>query len=128
MQVLGYAVNGKAVKVRSAPVTRIVKSKLDGATPLVVGPVAGVAGLPKKGKKITGVILQVTTKGLGSDAGSLKAYGLDGSAPGTSSAPITPGKKYTTLLVTEIGTDGKVVFAPSVPSKVTAKIVGWVHR
>ncbi len=128
VQVLGYAVNGKAVKVRSAPVTRIVKSKLDGATPLVVGPVAGVAGLPKKGKKITGVILQVTTKGLGSDAGSLKAYGLDGSAPGTSSAPITPGKKYTTLLVTEIGTDGKVVFAPSVPSKVTAKIVGWVHR
>lgn len=128
VQVLGYAVNGSAVKVRSAPATRIVKAKLDGTTPLVVGPVAGVAGLPKKGKKITGVILQVTTKGLAADGGALKSYGLDGAAPGTSSAPIVAGKKYTTLLVTEIGTDGKIVLAPSVAAKVTVKIVGWVKR
>jgi hypothetical protein len=127
VQVLGYSLNGKAVKVRSAPATRIVKSKLDGTTPLVVGPVTGVAGLPKKGMKVTGVILQVTTKGLGAD-GTLKSYGLDGAAPGTSSAPITSGKKYTTLLVTEIGTDGKIVLAPSVPSRVKATIVGWVKR
>ncbi len=128
VQVLGYAVNGSAVKVRSATGARVVKAKLDGTSPLVVGPLAGVAGLPKKGKKITGVILQVTTKGRAADNGTLKSYGLDGAAPGTSSAPIVAGKKYTTLLVTEIGTDGKIVLAPSVAAKVTAKVVGWVKR
>ncbi len=127
VQVLGYAINGKPIKLRSSPATRIVKTRLDGTTPLVVGPVAGVAGLPKKGKKITGVVLQVQTKGTGGD-GALKAYGLDGAAPGTSSAPVRAGGRYTSLLVTEIGTDGKIVLASSVPARVRVSIVGWVHR
>ncbi len=65
------------------------------SAPLVVGPVTGVAGLPKKKKKVTGVILQVRTKTKGPDGGSLKVYGLDGAAPGSRSAPIVPGTPYT---------------------------------
>ena len=81
VEVLGYALNAKPIKVRSVAATRIVKAKLEcrGRT-LVVGPVTGVAGLPKKAKKVTGVILQVRTKTKGPDAGSLKVYGLDGTA------------------------------------------------
>ena len=128
VEVLGYALNAKPVKVRSAPATRIVKAKVEAGAALVIGPVTGVAGLPKKAKKVTGVILQVRTKTKGADPGSLKVYGLDGSAPGTRSAPIVPGSAYTSLVVAELGTDGKIVFSPSVQSKVRASIVGWIRR
>ena len=128
VEVLGYAINAKPVKVRSTPATRVVKAKLEAGAALVIGPVTGVAGLPKKAKKVTGVILQVRTKTKGADPGSLKVYGLDGSAPGTRSAPIVPGSAYTSLVVAELGTDGKLVFAPSVQAKVRASIVGWIRR
>ena len=128
VEVLGYALDAKPIKVRSAPATRIVKAKLDASTPLVVGPVAGIAGLPAKAKKISGVILQVETKGKSADAGNLRIYGSDKAAPGTRSAPIVPGKKYTSLVVAEVGSDGKLVVAPTVPSRVRVTIVGWVHR
>ena len=127
VEVLGYALNAKPVKVRSAPATRIVKAKLDATAPLVVGPVTGLAGLAKKAKKVSGVILQVQTKGLGAD-GAVKVYGPDRSVPGSRSAPVVNGKKYTSLLVAELGTDGKLAVAPSVPAKVKVTIVGWVHR
>lgn len=128
VEVLGYALNAKPVKVRSATATRIIKARLDAGAMLPIGPVTGIAGLPKKAKKITAVILQVTTKAKGPDAGALKAYGLDKPPPGTRSAPIVPGTRYTTLVVAEIGTDGKLAFTPSVPAKVTASIVGWIRR
>jgi hypothetical protein len=128
VEVLGYALNAKPIKVRSAPATRIAKAKLDATAPLVIGPVTGLAGLARKGRKVSGVILRVQSKGLGADAGSLKVYGLDGTAPGTRSASIVPGKRYTSLVVAEVGTDGKLVLAASVPAKVRVSIVGWVHR
>jgi hypothetical protein len=129
VEVLGYAINGKPVKVRSAPATRIVKARLDAAATLVIGPVTGVPGLPPKAKKISGLILRVQTRTKGPDGGSLKVYGLDGSAPSTRSAPIVPGKKwYTSLVVTEVGTDGKIVVSPSVAAKVRVTVVGYVHR
>jgi hypothetical protein len=128
VEVLGYALNAKPIKVRSVPATRIVKAKLDAGATLVVGPVTGVGGLPKKKKKVTGVILQVRTKTKGPDAGSLRVYGLDGAAPGTRSAPVVAGSPYTSLVVAEIGTDGKIVVAPSVQARVKATIVGWVRR
>ena len=46
VEVLGYALNTKPIKVRSVAATRIVKAKLDPGAALVVGPVTGVAGLP----------------------------------------------------------------------------------
>jgi hypothetical protein len=128
VEVLGYALNAKPIKVRTIAATRIVKTKMDGIAPLVVGPITGLAGLPRKGKKISGVILRVESKGKGADGGSLKVYGLDGTAPATRSAPILAGKKYTSLVVAEVGTDGKLVVAPSVPARVRVTIVGWVHR
>ena len=127
VEVLGYAINAKPVKVRSAPATRIVKAKLDATAPLVVGPVTGVAGMARKAKKISGVILQVQTKGLGAD-GTLKIYGADRSAPGSRSAPIQNGKAYTSLVVAEVGSDGRLAVAPSVPARVRVTVVGWVHR
>ena len=128
VEVLGYALNAKPIKVRSVAPMRIVKTKLNAGDALVVGPVTGIAGLPKKQRKVTGVILKVRTKTKGADGGSLKVYGLDGTAPGSRSAPIVPGSPYTSLVVAEIGTDGKLVVAPSVQSKVKATIVGWIRR
>jgi hypothetical protein len=128
VEVLGYALNAKPVKVRSTAATRIVKAKLEAGAPLVIGPVTGIGGLPKKVKKVTGVILQVRTKTKGPDAGAVKVYGLDGAEPGTRSAPVVPGAPYTSLVVAEVGTDGKIVFTSSVKAKVRAFIVGWIKR
>ena len=128
VEVLGYAINGKPISVRSLAPTRIAKARLDAGATLVLGPVTGVGGVPRKKKPVTGVILQVRTKALGPEFGSLKAYGLDGTPPGSRSAPIVAGAPYTSLIVAEIGTDGKIVLSPSVATKVKATIVGYVHR
>lgn len=128
MDVLGYSVNGAPVKVRSAAQQRIVKAAMDPGAPLVVGPLTGVAGLPKRGARVTGVILKVTTRTKGPDAGSVSIYGLDKPAPGTRSAPIEPSMSKTSLVVSEVGTDGKIVVQPSTSAKVRVTIVGWVHR
>jgi protein-disulfide isomerase len=127
VEVLGYAINGTPVKVHSSPSTRIVKAKMDGSAPMMVGPVTGLAGISAKAKKVSAVILQVQTKGLGAD-GTLKVYGSDRSVPSSRSAAIQNGKPYTTLLVAELGTDGKLAVVPSVAAKVKVTIVGWVHR
>ena len=128
VEVLGYAINGTAISVRSLSPTRIAKARLEAGSALVLGPVTGVGGVPRKKKPVSGVILQVRTKAKGADGGTLKAYGLDRSPPGTRSAPVLPGRWYTSLVVAEIGTDGKIVLASSVPAKVRATIVGYVHR
>ncbi len=128
MEVLGYSINGAPIKVRKADRKRIVKASMDAAAPMVVGPITGVAGLPKRGKRVTGVILKVTTRTKNPAPGNLRVYGLDKAAPGTTSAPIEPSHKQISLVVSEVGTDGKIVVAPTVPSKVKVQIVGWVRR
>lgn len=128
VEVLGYSINGKPIKVRGLPRTGISKAKLDAGATLPLGPLTGFASLPKRAKKISGVILQVWTKTKGADAGSLKAYASGGSAPGTRSAPITPGKPYTSLVVAEVGADGKIIISPSVAAKVRVYLVGYIHR
>jgi len=128
VEVLGYSIHDKPVRLRSLPAKRVVKAALDPGAPLVIGPLLGVAGLPKRQPKVTGVILQVQTKTKGADGGNVKVYPLDGAAPGTRSAPVVPGTKYTSLVVAELGTEGKVVVQPSVQAKVKAKVVGWIKR
>lgn len=128
VEVLGYAVNGQPIKVRGLPATRISAGRLEAGAALPLGPLPGIGGLPGKAKRISGVILQVWTRTKGPDAGSVRAYPLDGVAPGTRSAPVTPGKPYTSLVVTELGTDGRIVLSASVPAKVRATIVGYIHR
>ncbi|MFY9230286.1 MAG: hypothetical protein WAO50_00070 [Candidatus Nanopelagicales bacterium] len=128
VEVLGYSVNGAPVKVRNAQRKRIVKAALDPGAPMTVGPITGVAGLPKRGKRITGVILSVTTRTKAVDAGNVSVYGLDKAAPGTRSAPVMPDRRQTSLVVTEVGTDGKIVVQSSVAAKVKVTIVGWIRR
>ena len=128
VEVLGYAINGKPIKVQGLTAKRIAKAKLEAGATLALGSLAGFDGMPRKAKKISGVILQVWAKTKGPDAGSVKAYPLDGAAPGTRSAPIVPGKAYTSLVVAELGTDGRIVLSPSVQAKVKVTLVGYIHR
>jgi len=101
---------------------------MDAGAALPLGPLVAVGGLPRKPKKTTGVILQVWAKTKGPDAGSVRAYPLDGAAPGTRSAPVVPGKPYTSLVVAELGTDGRIVLSPTVQAKVRVTLVGYIHR
>ena len=128
VEVLGYAINGKPIKVRGLSARQISKVKMDAGATMPLGPLTGFDGLPKKAKKITGVILQVWAKTKGPDPGTVKAYPLDGAAPGTRSAPVVPGKPYTSLIVAELGTDGKIVMSPSVQARIKVTLVGYIHR
>ena len=128
VDVLGYSLNDSPIKVRQAAGSRIAKGALAAETPLVVGPITGVAGLPKRAKRVTGVILKVTTRTKGPDAGSVRVYGHERAAPGTRSAPVDPTRPQASLVVSEIGADGKVVIHPSVAAKVRVEVVGWVRR
>lgn len=128
VDVLGYAVNSSPITVKSIPTVKVARKKLD-AGEAFVAPVVGIGSMPKKQKKVSAVILKVTSKTKGPDAGSVKAYALDGAAPATRSAPIVPGQRFTSLVVAEVGTDGKIVLAPTVAAKVDAEIVAFVkHR
>lgn len=128
VEVLGYSVSATPVKLRGVKAQRISKGRLGAGETLVLGPLAGVASLPRKAKRITGVILQVQTRAKGGEAGTLRVYPLDGAPPATRSAPITPGAAYTTLVTTEIGTDGKIVVSPTIKARFTVSVVGYIRR
>jgi len=124
VEVLGYAVNNGQIKIRGLSPAKLAKAQLTVGQPVQVA-VTGMAGLPKKSKWISAVVLRMRTKG--KDAGTVKAYPAQGQPPGTRSAPITPGKAYTSLVVAKVNADGKIEIASSTDAKVTATIVGWVH-
>jgi hypothetical protein len=127
VEVLGYAVNQYPIKIRGVQPIGVAKTKMMGGQTLPIQ-VAGVGVLPKKAKWIAGVVLQVRTKTKGKGSGSLKAYPSDGRPPGTTSAPIMSRRSYTTLLVSKVGADGKILVSPSIRSKVRVIIVGFIHR
>lgn len=124
IEVLGYAVNNGAIKIRGLAPAKAAKAELTVGQPVQVS-VTGLGGLPKKSKWISAVVLRVRTKG--KDAGTVKAYPASGQPPGTRSAPVTPGKPYTSLVVAKVNSEGKIELASSTTAKVTATIVGWVH-
>jgi len=124
VEVLGYAVNNGAIKIRGLAPAKVAKAQLTVGQPVEVS-LAGMGGLPKKSKWISAVVLRMRTKG--KDAGNVKAYPAAGQPPGTRSAPVTPGKPYTSLVVAKVNADGKIEIASSTAAKVTATIVGWVH-
>ena len=72
----------------------------------------GVGRVPKKKKKVTAVILQVTTKGKG-EAGRFAAYAVGGVDRGTTSALIPAEGRHTSLLVADIGDKGLIALAAS---------------
>ena len=128
VEVLGYAVNSSPITVKSVPSIKVAQRKL-AAGEAYVAPVVGVGLMPKKPKKVSAVVLKVTARTKGPDAGSVKAYALDGTAPTTRSAPIVPGQQFTSLVVAQVGTDGKIVLAPTVEARVDVEIVAFVkHR
>ena len=124
VEVLGYAVNNGAIKIRGLSPAKVAKAQLTVGKPMEVS-LAGMGGLPKKSKWISAVVLRVRTKG--KDSGTVKAYPAAGQPPGSRSAPVTPGKPYTSLVVAKVNADGKIEIASSTAAKVTATIVGWVH-
>jgi hypothetical protein len=128
VEVLGYSISAKPVKLRGLKAQRISKGKLGAGETLVLGPITGVASLPRKAKRITGVILQVTTKAKAGEAGTLRVYPLDGAAPATRLAPITPGKPFTTLIASEVSPDGRIVISPTTAARFTVSVVGYVRR
>ena len=129
VEVLGYALNASAIKVRSVPATRIVKAKLDGLTPLVVGPDHGGGRPAAQGQaRDRGRSCRSEPRAGRRTVGASRSTASTGRPPGRRSAPIVAGKPYTSLVVAEVGTDGKLVIAPSVAAKVRATIVGYIHR
>ena len=127
LEVLGYAVNSSPIDIQSVPVIAVARKKL-AAGEALVAPVVGVGAMPKKKKRVSAVVLKVTARTAGPDAGSVKAYALDGAAPATRSAPVVPGQPFTSLVVAQVGTDGKIVLAPTVQAKVDAQLVAFIKR
>jgi hypothetical protein len=120
-------VNQYPIKIRAIQPIGVARTKMLGGQTLPIQ-VAGVGPLPKKPKWIAGAVLQVRTKTKGKGTGVLKAYPSDGTPPVTRSAPILSRQSYTTLLVTKVGADGKIIVSPSIRSKVRVIIVGFIHR
>jgi hypothetical protein len=127
VELLGYSVNNYPVKIRAVRPVNVaaVKMKAGDVVPIQV---AGVSTLPKKAKWIAGVVLQVQTRTKQADGGSLKAYPSGGNPPGTRSAPILSKQWHTSLLVSKVGADGKVLLSPSIKSRAKVAIVGFIHR
>lgn len=126
VDVLGYTIGAEPNKAKGLPPTGLHKGRFDAGEVKVVK-VRGVGRVPKKKKKVTAVILRVTTKGRG-DAGRFAAYPVGGADLGTPSAPIPAEGKYSSLVVSDIGEKGLVALASSVKTRANVKIVGYVRR
>ena len=126
VDVLGYAVGAEPTKAVGLPPTRLYKGRLSAGEVAVVK-ARGVGRVPKKKKKVTAVILQVSTKGKG-EAGRFAAYAVGGVDRGTTSALIPAEGRHTSLLVADIGDKGLIALAASAKTKATVKIVGYIRR
>jgi len=126
IDVLGYSVdNGVYPAVGSAP-AKLHRSRFEPGEVVVVK-ARGVGTVPRKKKKVTAVILRVTTKGLGQE-GRFAAYPVGGADLGTTSAPISSTGRRTSVIVADIGEQGQVALASSAKAKVKVEIVGYVKR
>jgi len=126
VDVLGYAVGAEPTKAVGLLPTRLYKGRLSAGEVAVVK-ARGVGRVPKKKKKVTAVILQVSTKGKG-EAGRFAAYAVGGVDRGTTSALIPAEGRHTSLLVADIGDKGLIALAASAKTKATVKIVGYIRR
>ncbi len=78
--------------------------------------IRGLAGVPKKKKKATAVILKVTTKGKDGADGRVGFFPTGGADPGTRSAPIMNGRAFSSFVVSDISTTGEISFTASATS------------
>jgi len=126
VDVLGYTVGAEPTKARGLPPTGLHKGRFQAGEVKVVK-ARGVGRVPKKKKKVTAVILQVTTKGKG-EPGRFAAYAVGGVDRGTTSALIPAEGKHSSLLVADIGDKGLIALAASAKTKANIKIVGYIRR
>ena len=123
--VLGYTVGGGFKPAVGLPPTGLHKGRFAAGQVKVVK-VTKVGRVPKK-KKVSAVILRVTTKGRGEE-GRFAAYAVGGVDRGTASAPIASKGKQTSLVVADVGDKGLIALAASSRTKVKVQIVGYVTK
>jgi len=126
VDVLGYTVGAEPTNAQGLPPTKLHRGRFQAGEVKVVK-ARGVGRVPKKKKKVSAVILQVTTKGKG-EAGRFAAYAVGGVDRGTRSAPVPVEGKHSTLLVADIGDKGLIALASSAKTKANVTIVGYIRR
>lgn len=126
VEIMGYQKGVEGLKARGLPSQRLIKTKLNGTDP-AVATVTGLGEIPKKKKKVAGVILRITTRSKGA-AGRVAAYAVGGVDRGTRSAPVAESGKTTTIVVSEVGDKGMIALASSVPTKAIVDVIGYIRR
>jgi hypothetical protein len=126
VDVLGYSVGAVPTNAVGLASTRVHKKKVE-AGETVTMKVRGLAGVPKKKKKATAVILKITTKGKGGADGRVGVFPTGGADPGTRSAPIVNGSRFSSMVVADISTTGEISFTPSATAKVRIEVIGFVR-
>jgi hypothetical protein len=59
--------------------------------------------------------------------GRIGVFPTGGADPGTRSAPIVNGSRFSSMVVADISTNGEISFTPSIASKVRIDVVGFVR-
>lgn len=126
IEVLGYRAGTNALMAQGMPAERLVKTKFDG-TEVKLFKATGVGPVPKKQKKVAGVILKITTKGRGTE-GRLAAYAVGGEDRGTRSAVVAAKGSTASIVVAEVGDGGQVVLASNVPTRAIVQVIGFIRR
>jgi len=126
VDVLGYSTGAVPTNAVGLTPSRVHKKKIE-AGETVTMKVRGLAGVPKKKKKATAVILKITTNGKGGADGRVGVFPTGGADPGTRSAPIVNGSRFSSMVVADISTTGEISFTPSITSKVRIDVVGFVR-
>lgn len=126
IDVLGYSIDNGVYPAVGTVATKLHRSRFE-ANQVVVVKARGVGEVPRKKKKVTAVILRVTAKGSGQE-GRFAAYPVGGADLGTTSAIIPATGKHTSVVVADIGTEGQIAMASSVPARVKVEVVGYVKR
>lgn len=124
VDVLGYTIaGGRHRAIAITPVT-LAKGRFRPGRVLDLR-VRGEGDVPRKRSRATAVLLRVTSEGRG-QAGRFVAYPTKGAELGTSAARVLESGVATSVIAADIGADGKVALATSVPTKARVEIIGYV--
>ena len=126
VEILGYRAGGGELRARGMSAQRLIKTKLDAAEVKLIK-ATGVGSVPKKQKKVAGVILRITTRGKGTE-GRLAAYAVGGVDRGTRSAYVAAEGATVSIVVAEVGDEGQIALASSVPTKAIVQVIGYIQR
>ncbi len=126
IDVLGYAVDG-GVYPAVGTVARTLREGRFAAGSVTSAKVRGVGSVPRQKGRVTAVILRVTAEGRG-EAGRFTAYPAGGADLGTTSAVVPASGAQTSVVVADVGRNGRVALTSSVPTKAKVEVVGYVSR